>query len=374
MHSNKKKFICLLGTLALVIFSYAQTICAMPKSEKDLSAINDELLETTVTYSQIPTIFKPEYIRVVDASLSMEPQDVVFIVDFPEGPRIYPQRIMVWHQVVNEIFKGKSYAVTYCPITGTLAAYDSNLSGMNLMFDVDGRLHESNAVLIDRNTGSLWLQLFGMSFDGPFKGEGMIHVPVYWTRWKYARNVFPDAPVMAIPLTGQKIYSRDPYGNYLKKNTYYDDEILIYRNTRSSNKFHPKSQVIGMELGQLFLSIEVDYVKKKGLVNFFLDNHALLAVHDKKLDVIRIFNRNVWNSPSLFVLQNNKLIDIESRSVWDISTGEGISGNMKELKMEQMFGIYSMWFAWYGLNPETFTMPGPGEVPQEVLNLTPLSQ
>lgn len=373
MHTNKEKFTILLSLIAIIFFSCPQNALSIPRSEKELTAINELLLKTTVTYSEIPTIFKPEYIRVVDASLSMDNDDVVFIIDFPEGPRIYPQRIMVWHQVVNEIFNGNSYAITYCPITGALAAYDSNLDGMNLMFDVDGRLYESNAVLIDRNTGSLWIQLFGLSFDGPFKNDGMLHIPVYWTKWKNAKSFFPNAPVMAIPLTGQKIYSRDPYGNYFKTGTYYDDENLIFKNTRSSKKFHPKSQMIGLELEQLLLSVEVSYVKKKGIVNFFLGDHALLAVHDKKLDVIRIFNRKVWDNSSLFIFQNNTLIDIETKSVWNSSTGKCISGAMKDLEMEQMFGVYAMWFAWYALNPETFTMPGPGEVPQEMLVIDPLA-
>ena len=44
---------------------------------------------------------------------------------------------------------------------------------------------------------------------------------------------------------------------------------------------------------------------------------------------------------------------------------------MQGASMKQSFGVYSMWFAWYSLNPETFVIPGPGEVPAELLSLNP---
>ena len=35
--------------------------------------------------------------------------------------------------------------------------------------------------------------------------------------------------------------------------------------------------------------------------------------------------------------------------------------------MPQLYGIYSMWFAWASLNPETNFIPGPGEVSSHLL-------
>ena len=346
----------------------------MPKTMAGLSRINDKLLQTSVNYGAIPSLFRPQTAKVMDMDLSMEANDPVFIVSYPTGVRVYPQRIMVWHMVVNEIIDDVAYVVTYCPITGTLAAYYARMDGANLFFDAEGRLYDGNAVLIDRNTGSLWLQILGMAFDGPLIGRGMPLVPVFWTTWGAAREVYPDAQVILPPPGSRRPYSRDPYGSYLRPNTYYDNDLLIYPVTYQDKRLHKKAPVIGIEHQNAFLAVDVNYVKKKGAVNFFMGDTALLAVHDKKLDVVRIYNRTVWDKPSLFVMDKGALIDIASRSRWDAATGRAVEGNMTGASMQELFGIYSMWFAWFDINPETFVIPGPGEVPDKVLQITPLDK
>ncbi len=78
-------------------------------------------------------------------------------------------------------------------------AYNASMNGLNLIFDLEGRLYDGNSVLIDRNSGSLWLQETGMAFDGPLLGRGMPTIPVFWTTWGAARRVYPDAPAARQP-------------------------------------------------------------------------------------------------------------------------------------------------------------------------------
>lgn len=343
---------------------------ARPQNLQQLAAITNKLTETSVGYGAIPSLYRPRYDRMQDADLNMSREDVVFVVMLPDGARVFPQRFMVWHQVVNELVDDVAYAVTYCPITGTLMAYNASMGGLNLIFDLEGRLYDGNSVLIDRNSGSLWLQETGMAFEGPLLGRGMPTIPVYWTTWGAARAVFPDARVLAQP-RGNRPYGRDPYGSYRKKGTYYDNDILVYPVQRLDRRFPRKTPMLCLEYEGLLLAVDINYVKKKGAVNFFLGPSALLAVHDPRLDVVRIFNRQIWAEPFLFVSQYGRLVDLATRSVWDPSTGKALEGNMKGASMKQYFGGYSMWFAWYSLNPETFVIPGPGEVPANLLSLDP---
>ncbi len=371
MHFTKKMLLSLmtLGMLALPSKAFS-----IPRSMEELSAIAGQLTVTNVAHGAISSFYRPQVRKMVDADLSMNKNEPVFIVQFPEGPRIYPQRIMVWHQVSNEVFGRNSYVVTYCPITGSLAAYNSNLDGTALYFDAQGSLYGGNSVLIDRNTGSLWLQGIGMAFRGPLTGRGMATIPVFWTTWGAAKAFYQEVPVLATPANSRKLYGRDPYGNYLKTDTYYDNDILIYPVRYKDLRIPYKNEVIGLEFPNFRLAVDIAYVKKEGAVNFFLGSHALLAVHDTKLDVIRIFNRHVWNDASLFVLQDGLLIDIGTKTTWDVSTGKALEGNMKGATMQQHFGVYSMWFNWYNLNPETSLIPGPGIVPKNVLHLDTLAK
>ena len=185
-HSRPFRWLRLCAALLALLVSAPAPLPAARITMDDLARIHDKLIQTSVGYGAIPSIYRPRYGSAADADLSMDKQDQVFVVMFPDGPRIYPQRIMVWHQVVNEIIEDIAYAVTYCPITGCLAAYVANVDGLNLIFDTEGRLYDGNTVLIDRNTGSLWLQLLGMGIEGQLMGRGLNMLPVYWTTWAAA--------------------------------------------------------------------------------------------------------------------------------------------------------------------------------------------
>lgn len=348
---------------------------ARPQNLQQLSDIMKEVLPIPMP-GPITSLYRPNCDTVREAELKFTAQEPMFVAMLPDGPHIYPQQYLLWHQVINELVDDHAYAITYCPVTGTLIAYDAQLQGINLIFDVEGHttqegfygfLYDGNSVLMDRNTGSLWLQETGMAFDGALFGRGLSTVPVFWTTWEYAKRVFPQAPVLSRP-RGRRPYGRDPYGSYLRKGTYYDNDIFVYTPKRISKLFKSKTPMLCMEYETLLMSIDIGYVKKKGAVNFFIGPNPFLAVHDKKLDVVRIYNRQIWADPFLFIIENGKLVDISTRSVWDPATGVAIDGNMKGSSMKEYFGTYSMWFAWYSINPETLTIPGPGEVPAHLLN------
>ncbi len=361
--------------ITLAIFACLTShVKAIPTSPEALKSIAQKLINTNVPYGSISSFYKPDVVTVMAADLKMNGDEPVFIVDYPEGPRIYPQRIMVWHQVANEVFGRNAYALTYCPVTGSMAAYNSTLDNVQLRFDVDGKVYDGNSILIDRNTGSLWLQTLGMAFQGPLTGRGLPIVPVYWTTWNKAKSVYPNAPVLTSPRGSRKPYGRDPYGNYLKKGTYYDNDILAFPVQYTDLKLPYKNQIVGLELSGFRLAIDVAYIKKEGAVNFFLGDSPLLAVYDTRLGVVRIFNRHIWDKPSLFIMQNGLLIDIGTKTTWNTSTGQAMQGNMVGATMQQYFGVYSMWFNWFNINPETYLIPGPGEVPKNMLHLNPLHQ
>ncbi len=365
---KKTKLLSILLACTLSCSLYSYSSFAMPRTNEELKHIFDTLTQTPVEYGSIPALYNPELITVSDANNSLDKTDQVFLVAYPNGEiRVYPQRIMVWHEVVNELIDGQSYAVTYSPISGCFASYESTLNGTNLMFDVDGRLYNNNSVLRDRNTGSLWLQITGVAFEGPLKGRGLKLLPIIWTNWEKARTAFPNAKVMTKPLNTQRSYGRDPYGSYEPGVvSYYQNETIHFQVSKYDKKFKPKNEIIGIEYKNLFLSIDIDYVKKEGFVNFFVGPYPLLAVHDKYLDIIRVFTRNVWDQATLFNVVNGQLVDIDTNTVWNMD-GIAVDGKLKGASLEQLFGIYSFWFVWSAINNDTITVPGESMVPKSAL-------
>jgi len=153
---------------------------------------------TGVGFGRIPAIDQPSYLSISNAALFMDNNEPVFIVHFPNNlVRIYPQRIMVWHEVVNDrIFdasdalpqarpvagsierKGEGYTITYSPLTGSVVAFRSRAGRFPTSFGVTGMLLNGNTVLYDRISYSLWCQLMAVSIEGPFRGRRLDRIPV----------------------------------------------------------------------------------------------------------------------------------------------------------------------------------------------------
>jgi hypothetical protein len=96
----------------------------------------------------IPSIDAPKFWNVEDANGYLDDGDIVFGLVENGVARAYPQRILVWHEIVNDVVGGLGLAVTYCPLTGTAIAFERG----NTEFGVSGRLVNSNLIMYDRDT------------------------------------------------------------------------------------------------------------------------------------------------------------------------------------------------------------------------------
>ena len=106
--------------------------------------------------------------------------------------------------------------------------------------------------------------------------------------------------------------------------------------------------------------------RSKKVVNFFLGPTPMLAVLDPRLNVVRVFDRTVWDSPVLFTEENGRLVDVDTRSTWSYD-GTALSGKLKDARLDEFFGMYAFWFAWAAFHPETLLVPGPSVVPDSAL-------
>lgn len=372
----KKKFITALLSLSCCFYTTNYAF-SFPKNKKDLTQIAENLIVTGVDSSTITALVNPEFTTVSLASMALDDSEQVFIVASgalkPLKEReviIVPQRIMVWHEVLNMIESEKAYALTYSPISAGLAAYSTKRDKLYLQLQSDGRQYNANSVLVDLNTNSRWSQMYGLSFMGTLAGMGLELIPTYWTTWDKAKNFFidkPDAKVLLTPRANKR-YGTDPYGSYMNPESFYYNDQLIYPVSRIDTRMGLKEMVIGLEIDKEFTAVNINYVKKKGVVNFFLGKKALVAVHDTRLDVVRIFDRTVWYGKDPLVLrkENKNFSDLQTKSTWDFD-GVCRKGNYLGSYMKEYFGVYAFWYSYAANNPETDTIPGKSEVPDSAL-------
>jgi hypothetical protein len=144
----------------------------------------------------------------------LRPDDRVLGVVIGNQARAYPIRILNWHEVVNDRLSGTPIVVTYCPLCGTGMVFRAGRPEHHVLFGVSGLLYNSDVLLYDRETESLWSQLKMEAVTGPRLGERLEWLPAQHTTWQAWRTAYPQTDVLSLKTGHQRDYDRDPYAGY----------------------------------------------------------------------------------------------------------------------------------------------------------------
>ncbi|WP_303908217.1 DUF3179 domain-containing (seleno)protein [Thiohalomonas denitrificans] len=109
----------------------------------------------------IPSIDKPRFIPPEEADRYLSSDDIVFGVTLNGQAKAYPRGILVWHEVVNDRIGDRTISITYCPLTGTALGFERG----DTTLGVSGQLVNSNLILYDRATESLWPQILSTAIS-----------------------------------------------------------------------------------------------------------------------------------------------------------------------------------------------------------------
>lgn len=193
----------------------------------------------------IPSIDEPAFVVSRDADFLNDDDRVLGLAVNGEA-RAYPVRILNWHEVVNDRFGDASVAVTYCPLCGTGVAFDATDGDGQRTFGVSGLLYNSDVLLYDRETESLWSQLMMQAISGPAKGVYLEPLPLQHTSWQAWREQHPNTLVLSTDTGFARDYERSPYDGYAQS------ERLYFSVGAQSQRYHPKEQVLGLEINGQF--------------------------------------------------------------------------------------------------------------------------
>ncbi len=149
----------------------------------------------------IPSIDRPEFLPPGAASF-MLPDDLVVSVSVGERTRAYPLRILVWHEIVNDELGGLAIAVTYCPLCGTAMVFNRQVGDRTLSFGVSGLLYQSDVLMYDRQTDSLWSQLAMKSVAGPLVNAALEWLPSEHLTWAAWQAKYPSGEVLSTQTGG----------------------------------------------------------------------------------------------------------------------------------------------------------------------------
>jgi len=160
----------------------------------------------------IPPIDGPKTVPVEKADL--RPKEPVIQLEIGEDARAYPLRVLMWHEIANDVVDGRPVAVTYCPLCNAAVVFDRRVGERTLDFGTSGMLRKSDLVMYDRQTESLWQQFIGQAIVGEFAGSTLDVVPSRIVSWAEFSSSHPDGRVLVPNNPSARPYGRNPYEGY----------------------------------------------------------------------------------------------------------------------------------------------------------------
>lgn len=121
--------------------------------------------------------------------------------------------------------------------------YDRKVKDKELTFGVSGLLYESNVLLYDHQTESLWSQLKEEAVTGPRTGTRLAAIPSVTTTWKAWREQHPSTLVLSTQTGFHRDYNRLPYLAYAKSPN------LMFPVKNEDTRLSPEEKVVGVSIG-----------------------------------------------------------------------------------------------------------------------------
>lgn len=222
----------------------------------------------------IPAINNPRFASALEIAkkFALDDDDIVMLVDYNGVHKAYPLKIMQGHEIVNDSFLDKRLTVSYCPLCASAVAFIPQVAGEMVEFGVSGLLHNSDLVMYDRKTKSLWGQITGRAIMGPQTGQQLERVYVAQLRWAQAKANFPAVKVLLPPPGSRQDYQRNYYADYFKSNK------TMFPVAINDRRLGQKTKVQGFIIDDQAFAIEVNYLAEQTALLVKVNGHQLNIV------------------------------------------------------------------------------------------------
>lgn len=278
----------------------------------------------------IPSIDDP---RFVDADrVRLDPADMVIGYVHGGVARAYPQRIMVFHEIVNDRVGGQNVAITYCPLTATAQGFKRGETTLG----VSGQLLNSNLVMFDRETESFFSQIAATGLTGQHRGRTLDEVNLIWTTWERWRAAHPETEVLSDRTGHLRNYNRDPYGSYNPLGGYYAQDRTLFPLMHSSPLHHQKEMVVGGRTAERSAYFVMSDLARDRV----LATPGFVAVYDPELDTGYLYVRNGDELDIAPLADGRYQVDGETHSP-------------DALPLEPVVSVEAFFFAWNAFYPDS---------------------
>jgi len=312
--------------------------------------------------SGIPSLHYPTYETVTAASAWVAGREPVVVVEIGGIAHIYPIQILIWHEVVNDEIAGVPVLVTFCPLCNTAIAFDRRVNGEERRFGVSGLLRESDLLLYDYQSITLWQQLTGEAIVGTDAGLRLTFLPAQIVSFQDARETYPDARVLS-QMTGHvRPYGLNPYEGY--------DDIdsgLIFKSSFDDGRLLAKDRVLAVEYLGKAVAFPFQILQRELVMHTEIEDTPVVAfwqpgvataldssdiASGRDIGAAGAFIAALDGLPLTFEARAGAIFDVGTGSQWNV-LGTATAGPLAGARLQALPGGSHFWFIWAVFKPDT---------------------
>lgn len=330
---------------------------ATTEEEKSIVPL-DQIVSGGPPPDGIPSIDNPKFISIKEASKFLKDSELVLGLNINGDVRAYPLQILVWHEIVNDNVGAVPVAVTYCPLCFTNQVFNRTIDERVVVeFGTSGKLYNSNLVMYDRTTKTLWSQALAEGIVGKYAGTKLQRVPFDVTHWKEWKQLYPESKVLSRDTGSNRPYGADPYGDY------YTNSDVLFPVSNKDSRLNLKEIVVGFENKGQFKAYKQQDIENKKVINDQV-NGKPIALFSSYPFMVRAYDPLVeggveGRQQTIVLLQfeyntkdKSSFIDKQTGSLWNFE-GKAISGQMKGKQLTRLPFDEGFWFEWVAFHPKS---------------------
>ena len=306
----------------------------------------------------IPPLDRPVLVDVGTAQEWLSDRDPGMLVRVGDHARFYPLRVLTRHEIVNDRFGDRPVTVTYCPLCNTALAFDPVVNGTYLRFGVSGLLRNSDLVMWDLETTSLWQQITGEPIVGAYAGESpLAHVPTAIVAFSEFAASHPGGCVLGPDQAFGISYGTNPYVGYSSsvRPFLYDGDL--------DDRLPALSRVVGVNINNESTAYPFADLEAVGAINDMVDGVPIVvmwgAAHtadalDSSVMVdsqaigtgVAYLARAGGETLTFTVAGEDLFADDQTGSTWNL-LGQAVDGPLEGTQLEFAPHRNDFWFAWF---------------------------
>ncbi len=228
-----------------------------------------------------------------------------------------------------------------------------------MSFGTSGWLYQSNKLMYDRSTNTLWHQFRGEPVVGPLADSGikLEVLPVTVTTWSAWAAAHPDTTVLDIN-TG--VYPPESYAPESDPGSVYSQyrrsDDVMFPVWQKSDQLPTKAQVFGLTLNDQARAYPLEVLRTQPVINDALGGQNLVVVTPGEAGGSRAYQRGALRfaigEPDTSEAVSVVLVD-EAGDEWRMEEEALVNIGDPSQRLSRLPSHTSYWFGWYAFYPTT---------------------